>query len=165
IIILPTPGEQELTGLKIHLVRLDGRTPVHGTHYNLFDFLIIRGAIPLYPAHWPRAAMDSLRGWRLFGLFDSCHWGHKHLLVGFAVNAVKMTILTPERHHGLARIIPVQHRRRPEIEIKPIVRRHLMPPLQCAGARVEHHHAIGKEICSWAMTRYEIGRRIANRDE
>ena len=56
--------------------------------------------------------------------------------MGFAIDAVNMTVLAAHRDHGVAFAVPVQHRGRADIEIQTIVGRHLMPPFERTGARV-----------------------------
>ena len=83
--------------------------------------------------------MHALGIGRLSRLLDGGDRGHVDPLVGLAIDAIHMPVLAAERHHGFALGVPVQHRRRADIEIKPVVGRHLVPPLERTGARVQYH--------------------------
>ena len=74
--------------------------------------------------------------WRMGGFLDGGDRRRKGALMGFAIDAVNMTVLAAHRDHGVAFAVPVQHRGRADIEIQTIVGRHLMPPFERTGARV-----------------------------
>src|SRR6185503_11457306 len=76
---LPTTAEQELPGLELDLIGLEGCTPVDRAHDNLFRQMIVRGTIPFDATRRPRAAKDASRVRCLFGDLYGRHRGLEHL--------------------------------------------------------------------------------------
>ncbi len=123
---------------------------------------IQRGSIPLHAARVAGTGLHRLLRRILRHVLDRRHRRAPHQLVRVAVDSAHVSILAAKRDDVADLAIAVENRRRDEIEVLPVFRRRLIPPLQRAGARIQHDDRRGKQICSRAVALVDVGPGVAH---
>src|SRR5665213_1308470 len=97
--------------------------------------------------------------------FDGCHRHAEQLLVRVSVDGGDIAILAAEYQIVTRTGDPVEHRWRDHVEVHPVLRRTLVPPLESARARIQHHDRIREQVRAGAVGLIDVRPGIAYRYE
>ncbi len=127
---------------------------------------IQRGAVPLDTARVAGAGLVSFSRGELRGhLLDRGHRCAEDHFVGIPVEAGDITVLAADHEHIADVAGPVHHRCSDYVEVLPVFRCRLVPPLQRARVRIQHHHGGREQIGSRAVGLVDVRPGVADRYE